>query len=142
MQQPQYGCFIDGNWGPASSGAYIEVLDPATGRPMAEIARGVEADVNAAVESARKALPSWANSLPVERARILAAISRRILQEQDRLARLESQDTGKPLQQAQADAIAAARFLSTTQVLPTRFRAHPFPLDLNILTSPFVSLWG
>ncbi|HYG43684.1 MAG TPA: aldehyde dehydrogenase family protein [Bordetella sp.] len=110
MSLPQYGCLIDGTWAPARSGRHVEVLDPATGQPMAEIARGEAADIHAAVSSAQTALRAWADCPPVQRARVLAAIARRIGAEQDRLARLECQDTGKPLRQAQADAVAAARF--------------------------------
>lgn len=110
MTLPQYGCFIDGIWGPARSGGAIEVLDPATGQPIAAIARGQAEEVDAAVQSARRALRGWAECPPVQRARVLAEIARRITLEQEHLARLESQDTGKPLKQAQADAVAAARF--------------------------------
>lgn len=105
-----YGCFIDGQWGPASSGQVVEVLDPATGRVIATIARGGAGEVDAAVRAAQAAGPAWADCPPVNRARVLAAIAKRILVEKDHLARLESLDTGKPLKQAQADAVAASRF--------------------------------
>ncbi|MFC4279002.1 aldehyde dehydrogenase family protein [Achromobacter aloeverae] len=105
-----YGCFVNGVWAPARSGRTVEVLDPATGKVLAHIARGEKTDVDAAVQAAQRALPAWADCPPVQRARVLSNIARRIAQEQDRLARLESQDTGKPLKQAQADAVAAARF--------------------------------
>ncbi|SPU50299.1 aldehyde dehydrogenase family protein [Bordetella trematum] len=110
MTLAEYGCFIDGAWGAAAGGAMIDVLDPATGQPMARIARGQAGDIDAAVASARKALRGWADCPPVQRARVLAEIARRIAQEQEHLARLECQDTGKPLKQARADAVAAARF--------------------------------
>lgn len=128
MQLTQYGCFINGVWGAASSGEYIEVQDPATGLPMAKIARGLDADVNAAVQSAKKALPAWANCVPVERARVLAAIARRILQEKEFLAKLESQDTGKPLQQAQADAVAAARFFEYYAGVADKVQGSSIPM--------------
>ncbi|MFC3337879.1 aldehyde dehydrogenase family protein [Paracandidimonas soli] len=128
MQLTQYGCFIDGVWAPASSGGYVEVLDPATGSLIAEIARGREADVDAAVASARQALPAWADSLPAQRARLLAAIARRILNEQEELARLESLDTGKPLQQAQADAVAAARFFEYYAGIADKVQGASIPI--------------
>lgn len=128
MQLTQYGCFINGVWATASSGEYIEVLDPATGRPMAEIARGLDTDVNAAVQAARQALPAWANCLPVERARVLAAIANRIWQEQEHLAKLESQDTGKPLQQAQADAVAAGRFFEYYAGIADKIQGASIPM--------------
>ncbi|KAA0684846.1 aldehyde dehydrogenase family protein [Azospirillum brasilense] len=110
MSLPSYDCFIDGQWRPAHSRETLEILDPADGAVLARIARGGASDIDEAVRAAQAALPGWADCVPVQRGRVLHAIARRILQEQDRLARLESQDTGKPLAQAQADAVAAARF--------------------------------
>ncbi|MBL7249901.1 aldehyde dehydrogenase family protein [Alloalcanivorax sp. C16-2] len=110
MPNDRYDCFIGGDWTAAASGEYLDVLDPANGLRLAEIARGGAQEVDAAVASARSALPGWCERPPVERSRILSAIARRLLAEQDRLAHLESRDTGKPLFQARADAVAAARF--------------------------------
>ncbi|OYD83730.1 aldehyde dehydrogenase family protein [Azospirillum brasilense] len=110
MSLPSYDCFIDGQWRPAHSRETLEILDPADGAVLARIARGGASDIDEAVRAAQTALPGWADCVPVQRGRVLHAIARRILEEQDRLARLESQDTGKPLAQAQADAVAAARF--------------------------------
>ncbi|MFC5358985.1 aldehyde dehydrogenase family protein [Azospirillum himalayense] len=110
MSLPSYDCFIDGQWRPAHSRETLEILDPADGAVLARIARGGASDIDEAVRAAQAALPGWADCVPVQRGRVLHAIARRILAEQDRLARLESQDTGKPLAQAQADAVAAARF--------------------------------
>ncbi|QCN98364.1 aldehyde dehydrogenase family protein (plasmid) [Azospirillum argentinense] len=110
MSLPSYDCFIDGQWRPAHSRETLEILDPADGAVLARIARGGASDIDEAVRAAQAALPGWADCVPVQRGRVLHAIARRILEEQDRLARIESQDTGKPLAQAQADAVAAARF--------------------------------
>ncbi len=105
-----YDCFIDGQWIPAISGQRVDVLDPATGKTIATIARGGAGEIDAAVCAAQLAGPAWADCAPVMRARMLAAIAKRILAEKDHLARIESLDTGKPLKQAQADAVAASRF--------------------------------
>ncbi|MBK3776576.1 aldehyde dehydrogenase family protein [Azospirillum brasilense] len=110
MSLPSYDCFIDGQWRPAHSRETLEILDPADGAVIAHIARGGASDIDEAVRAAQAALPGWADCVPVQRGRVLHAIARRILEEKDRLARIESQDTGKPLAQAQADAVAAARF--------------------------------
>lgn len=109
-QIAEHDCFIDGRWMPASSGERIDVLDPSDRSVIGRIARGVEEDIDRAVQTAHRARKGWATCPPVQRSRILQAISQRILSEKDRLARLESLDTGKPLRQAMADAVAAARF--------------------------------
>jgi aldehyde dehydrogenase (NAD+) len=105
-----FDCFIDGKWAPSVSGEKIDVLDPADRSVIARIARGNADDIDRAVQAARKAGKAWATCPPVQRSRVLYAISQKILREKDELAELESRDTGKPLRQAMADAIAAARF--------------------------------
>ncbi|EWM42674.1 aldehyde dehydrogenase family protein [Bordetella holmesii 41130] len=142
MTLAQYGCFIDGVWGAAGSGEMLDVLDPATGEPIARIARGQAGEVDAAVQSARRALRGWAECPPVQRARILAEIARRITLEQDHLARLECQDTGKPLKQAQADAVAAARFFEYYAGVADKVLGTSIPLGRSILISPCANPWG
>ena len=110
IDSPTYGCFVAGRWSPARAKRTLDLHDPATGRVIGRIARGDREDVDDAVRAARDALPAWADAPPVQRARVLAEIARRITAERGHLARIESQDTGKPLKQALADATAAARF--------------------------------
>ena len=107
----QYGCFIDGAWLDATDGRVVDLVDPATGRHLATVARGGAADIDAAVQAARDAFHGvWRRTPPVERGRILWAIAQRILRDQERLATIESQDTGKPYSQAIADCVVAARY--------------------------------
>ncbi|MEO1987212.1 MAG: aldehyde dehydrogenase family protein [Martelella sp.] len=103
-------CLIDGRWQPAAQGEWLEMTDPADGAVICRIARGTDDDIDAAVKAARRAQPLFARRPPVERVRLLNAIARRIQAEAERLAQIESRDTGKPITQARADAVAAARF--------------------------------
>lgn len=133
MHTQVYDCLIDGHWQAAASGQRLAVLDPATGGTLAEVARGGAAEIDAAVAAAAHAAPAWGLGAPVERARVLAAISRRILAERDVLARLESQDTGKPLKQAQADAVAAARFFEYYAGVADKVLGSSIPLGADYL---------
>src|SRR3990172_8710546 len=56
-----HGLFIGGRVVPPSSESYADVIDPATNRPLAKVAAGTRADVDAAVEAARLAFesPEW-----------------------------------------------------------------------------------
>ena len=91
------GLFIAGHWRRAEGGRTLPTLDPATGAQTAEIAAAGTADVEAAVEAARAALPLWRATVPVERARILWKIADLIEAHIDELAELETLDQGKPL---------------------------------------------
>jgi phenylacetaldehyde dehydrogenase len=90
------GLLIGGDWVPASAGQFATV-DPATGKPIADIGRADAADVDKAVGAARAAFAGWSISLPAERARILWAIADTLEAHIDELAELETLDQGKPL---------------------------------------------
>ena len=76
----------------------MEVLNPATAEPMAEVPESSVEDVNAAVAAARKALPGWAATPPGERASALLKLADRIEQSADELADIEAKNAGKPRQ--------------------------------------------
>ncbi len=91
--------------------AWIEVTDPATGEPFAQIARGNSDDVSAAVSAARAGYETtWRHTTPAERGRLLRSLAALITRDRDDLASLESRDTGKPMKQAFADVDVAARY--------------------------------
>ena len=102
---------IDGDWRPASSGATIPVIDPSDGQPFTAIAQGTGEDIDRAVAAARKAFDgAWGRVSAVDRGRMLTRLSRLILDHHRELADLECRDTGKPIQQAEADITACARY--------------------------------
>ncbi len=105
-------CLIGGAWVPALSGLTLELTNPSTGAPLARIARGQGADIDAAVTAARAALNGdWGRMTALERGRILTRIGQMVLARADDLAQLEAADVGKPLGQARADAVALARYM-------------------------------
>lgn len=100
--------FIDGESVP--SAATYDNVDPATGRSLGAVARGGGGEVARAVAAARAASNGWRGTSPEQRATLLTRIADLIGQNRERLARMESEDTGKPLTQARTDAGVAARY--------------------------------
>ncbi len=92
-----YKNFVGGEWVDALSGETMEVLNPATGEAIAEVPRGNEQDVERAVDAARKALPDWLDKTPKDRMELLLKLADLIDENADELARLESQNVGKPM---------------------------------------------
>ena len=92
-----YRNFVGGDWVDAVEGETMEVLNPATGEAIAEVPRGGEADVERAVDAARKALPDWLEKTPKERMELLLRLADVMEEHGEELARLESQNVGKPL---------------------------------------------
>ena len=88
--------FIGGEWVESSSGETMEVLNPATGEVIAEAPRGSAEDVERAVAAARKAWDEWRFKTPKDRMELLLAMADLVDEHAEELARLESQNVGKP----------------------------------------------
>ena len=93
---------IDGQRRPSASGQTFACASPINGRVLGQVARGAQADVDAAVASARAAFDDgrWAGKPPAVRKRLLMRFSDKILAARDELALLETLDMGKPIQYA------------------------------------------
>ena len=95
----------------AADGRTLDVLCPSDGLPFAAIARSGQGEVDLAVRVARAAFEgAWGRLTATERGRLLVRLGEAILARADELGELESRDTGKPLSQGRADAVAAARY--------------------------------
>ncbi|MFN0183724.1 MAG: aldehyde dehydrogenase family protein [Aquabacterium sp.] len=103
---------IGSRWCQAADGRTLLLTDPSDGSPLAPIARGGGADIDAAVDAAQAALDGpWGRMTAAERGRLLMRMSALVLEQADALALLEARDVGKPLRQGRADAVALARYL-------------------------------
>src|SRR4029077_10149875 len=87
----------------AGTGPRLPVFDPATGAIAREVALATGADVEAAVASAKAALPGWSQTPPVRRARVLAAFLGLLNEHRDALARLITHEHGKVFSDAQGE---------------------------------------
>jgi len=97
----QYELFINGRFVVPSSGKYFASINPATGKKLTRIAHGAEADINAAVKSARRAYEKVWKPMPAsERGKYLFRIARMIQEKSRELAILESMDGGKPIRES------------------------------------------
>jgi aminobutyraldehyde dehydrogenase len=83
------------------------ILNPATGKVIAQVAEASEEQVVAAVGAAAKAFAGWSSTVPKDRGALLMKLADRIEAEALEFARLESQNCGKPLSAALNDEIPA-----------------------------------
>jgi aldehyde dehydrogenase (NAD+) len=98
--QRRFGHFIDGAWRQPVEGVFFDSSDPATGEKIATVSQGSAADIDAAVQAARNALPTWQSLTPHARARYLYALARAVQRHSRRLAVLETIDNGKPIRES------------------------------------------
>jgi acyl-CoA reductase-like NAD-dependent aldehyde dehydrogenase len=105
--------FVDGKWLDALDGERFDVFNPATGEVIATAPHSKPADVDAAVQAARRTFDDgtwWPGMSARERGRILLNAADIVRREIERLARLESLDVGKPIGEARED-IAEVAFM-------------------------------
>ncbi|KAL9578798.1 MAG: hypothetical protein Q9212_005491 [Teloschistes hypoglaucus] len=79
-----------------ASGPVFRSIDPSTAEPIADIHAATHADIDAAVASAQSAFSSWSATTPIARARILLKAVSILHERNDEIAKVETQDTGKP----------------------------------------------
>ncbi|MFC5381568.1 NAD-dependent succinate-semialdehyde dehydrogenase [Aquipuribacter nitratireducens] len=105
------GLWIAGEVVAARSGATMPVDDPATGRPLADVADADEQDATTALDHAVEVADTWARTPPRERGEILRRAYELVTQRADDLALLMTLEMGKPLAEARGEVAYSAEFL-------------------------------
>lgn len=101
----KYGIFVDGNIKQGSAAPLI-TRNPATGDVLAEIPAASPEDVDAAVNAARRAFPSWARLSVTERSALLLRVAERLESHAEEVARVETEDTGRVIVETREDVAA------------------------------------
>ncbi len=102
-------CFIGGAYRNAAGGRRFASINPATGGLLAEIEISGPPEIEAAVQAAQSGQAIWGAMTGAERARSLLKVAALLRERNDELARLETLDTGKPIQETSVvDVISGA----------------------------------
>jgi betaine-aldehyde dehydrogenase len=88
--------FVNGGWVDASDGGTRDVINPATGEVLANVAEGTAEDANRAVEAAATAFETWFDSTPKDRQLALLKLADRVEENAEEIVRLEALNVGKP----------------------------------------------
>ena len=109
--KPYWQNYIDGAWVDGGEGR-IDVTDPATGEKLAEHALADAADVDRAVQAARRVHLSGAltSMRPIERGRMVQAMGHWLLAHKDEIAEALTREQGKPLWEAHTEVEGAALY--------------------------------
>jgi len=99
MSKDMVGHFIDGRL-VEGSGRTQDVYNPATGKPVRQVALASKAVTGDAIAAAQAAFPEWRNTPPLKRARIMFRFKELLEQNQDRVAALITEEHGKVLHDA------------------------------------------
>lgn len=97
--KPETRLFIDGKFVDAIDGGRFITFNPATGKPITEMVRGNEKDIDLAVKAARRAFKSgvWSRMAPRDRMDVLYRVVKLMGERADEFALLDCLDMGKPI---------------------------------------------
>ena len=99
---------IDGAWTAAAAGRTLTVLNPATGEPLGTVAHAERADLDRALEAAEKGFRVWKKVSAFERGKVMRKAAGLIRERTEMIARLMTQEQGKPLAEAKGELGVAA----------------------------------
>lgn len=138
--------YIGGELVEPQSGAYLDNIEPATGKVYGEIPDSDAQDVEKAVQAAEEAFSGWSKTSRAERSRIMLKIADLIDQNLEMLAMAESKDNGKPIKLARSvdipRASANVRFFATA-ILHESTDAHQTDTDaINMTLKSPIGLVG
>lgn len=104
-------CYVDGQWVHSGSGASIAVQNPATRETIGHVPMLEQAQIVAAIDAAERAFPRWRDERLDTRAGLLRRWAELILEHEEDLARILSEEQGKPLREARGEIRYAASFI-------------------------------
>jgi len=114
------------------------VVNPATGEAIAHAARATRAETEAAISAAREAFDSgaWSGLTAMKRGQVLLEIARRLREQAQELARVETENMGKPIFEAEFDVADAATCFEYYGGLATKITGdvNPVPDEALSLT--------
>ena len=125
-----YQLHIDGRWREASDGATMPAINPYNQEEHGEVAVATAADVEEAIDAARRAFKEvWRKTTPGERAKLLNTVADLIDADAGRLAALETTDNGKVIRETSSQMPYAARIFRYYAAWADKMHGDVVPLD-------------
>jgi succinate-semialdehyde dehydrogenase/glutarate-semialdehyde dehydrogenase len=99
---------INGKWRAATGGRTIPILNPATEEVIGTVAHANQSDLDEALEAADRGFKAWKKVSAFERSKLMRKAANLLRERADGIARLMTQEQGKPLPEAKMETLAAA----------------------------------
>src|SRR4051794_39426637 len=106
----QRGLFIGGTWRDSETGQRLDVIDPADGSVLTDVADGSINDAVDALDAAVAAQAAWAATAPRERGEVLRRAFDLVTSRADQFAHLMSLEMGKTVAEARGEVTYGAEF--------------------------------
>jgi succinate-semialdehyde dehydrogenase/glutarate-semialdehyde dehydrogenase len=108
LSYPDTRLLIDNAWVDAANGRTLDVVNPATGKPIGRVAHASTTDLDRALEAAKRGFEAWRWLPAQERAAIMRRAAGLLRERVDTVARLMTMEQGKPLAEARVEVLAGA----------------------------------
>ncbi len=108
MTYPDTQLYINGQWCDSADSRTLAVFNPATGNEIGRVAHAGRADLDRALEAAQRGFETWRDLPPAERSRVMRRAAGLMRERAAEIGRVLTQEQGKPLAEAKAEAVAAA----------------------------------
>ncbi|HLJ96110.1 MAG TPA: CoA-acylating methylmalonate-semialdehyde dehydrogenase [Gemmataceae bacterium] len=118
---------VAGRWESSQTTRFGDVYNPSTGAVIAKVPLSTAADVDRAVQAAAAALPSWAETPVVERARIMFRFRELLVRNADALARTVTREHGKSLAEARASVQRGVEMVEFACGIPSLIMGQTLP---------------
>ena len=116
--------YIGGRWIQSTSSDWQDVINPATGEPLAKVPMAGANEVSAAIESAAAAFPEWRRTPPEDRIQPLFKLKTLLEENLDRISRTITQENGKTLSEAKGEMRRAIENVEVACGIPTMMQGY------------------
>ena len=118
-QIPRVRNWIGGEWIESVSTEILDVINPATGKPIAAVPLSTESELNMAIQVAKDAFPAWRATPAVDRARPLFKLQTLMRDHFQDLARTVTEENGKTLEEARGEVLRTIENIEVAAGIPT-----------------------
>src|SRR3954462_10225094 len=118
---------VAGRWQASTSDPPGPVYNPSPGRVIARVPLCTAAEVDTAVRAARAALPGWAETPAVDRARVLFRYREKLEKHTDELAKLVTREHGKTLAESRASVQRGVEMIEFACGIPSLLMGQTLP---------------
>ena len=132
MTYPNTQLFINGQWQDASAGRTLAVVNPATGQEIGRVAHAGKDDLDRALAAAQQGFETWRDMTAAQRSKIMRGAAGLLRERATGIARMLTQEQGKPLAEARAECMAAADIIEWFAEESFRIYGRLVPSRINL----------
>ncbi|SMB87840.1 succinate semialdehyde dehydrogenase [Desulfonispora thiosulfatigenes DSM 11270] len=106
-----YKMYIGGEWTESFNNEYFEVINPATGEIIGQVAKGGEAETKEAITAAHDAFKDWSSLPASQRSDVLNKWYNLIIENKEEIGKIMTLEQGKPVKEAIGEVLYGASFV-------------------------------